>query len=357
MCRNIGHEIEEINIKIDFVDFAWSLAERPDSLRRGIEPSNRPGPNGFVLATPRERTPLPCAPMAAHEPVADIRVDANLVRALLREQCPELAELPLLEVANGWDNAIFRLGDALAVRVPRRRVAAGLIEHEQRWLPALAPSLPLPVPVPVACGRASDRFPFPWSVCRWFEDRSSFDAPPSDLVRAAEELGAFVKALHVPAPADAPINPFRGIDLGERASRFEDSLPKAAARRSLDASAAMATWQSALAAPRWDGPPLWLHGDLHPANVLTHDGRLAAIIDFGDICAGDPATDLAIAWMLFDARSRERFRAAVACDDATWLRAMGWATALAVAYVAHSPEGSPMIPIGVRTLENLRASS
>jgi len=292
--------------------------------------------------------------MPSPEPVADIRVDADLVHALLREQCPELAELPLLEVANGWDNAIFRLGDALCVRVPRRRVAAGLIEHEQRWLPALAASLPLAIPVPVACGRASDRFPFPWSVCRWFEGRSSFDAPPADLGRAAEELGAFVKALHVPAPADAPINPFRGIDLGERASRFDDSLPKAAARRSLDASAAMAAWRRALAAPRWDGPPLWLHGDLHPANVLTHDGRLAAIIDFGDICAGDPATDLAIAWMMFDAPSRARFRAAVACDDATWSRAVGWATALAVAYIAHSPEGSPMIPIGVRTLQNTR---
>lgn len=133
--------------------------------------------------------------MAFHEPVADIRVDADLVRALLGEQYPELAELQLFEVANGWDNAIFRLGDALSVRLPRRRVAAGLIEHEQRWLPALASSLPLPVPVPVACGRASERYPFRWSVCPWFEGRSAFDAPPADLGRAAEELAAFVKAL------------------------------------------------------------------------------------------------------------------------------------------------------------------
>ena len=118
----------------------------------------------------------------------------------------------------------------------------------------------------------------------------------------------------------------------------------------------MAAWNRALAAPRWEDPPLWLHGDLHPANVLTHAGRLAAVIDFGDITAGDPATDLAIAWMLFDAPSRERFRAAVACDDATWVRAVGWATALAVAYIAGSPEGSPMVPIGLRTLENTRGS-
>lgn len=294
--------------------------------------------------------------MAFHEPVADIRVDADLVRALLGEQYPELAELQLFEVANGWDNAIFRLGDALSVRLPRRRVAAGLIEHEQRWLPALASSLPLPVPVPVACGRASERYPFRWSVCPWFEGGSAFDAPPADLGRAAEELAAFVKALHVPAPADYPINPFRGLHLTERTSRFEASLPQAGARRSLDESAAMAAWNRALAVPRWDGPPLWLHGDLHPANVLTHAGRLAAVIDFGDITAGDPATDLAIAWMLFDAPSRERFRAAVACDDATWVRAVGWATALAVAYVAGSPEGSPMVSIGLRTLENTRAS-
>jgi aminoglycoside phosphotransferase (APT) family kinase protein len=270
-------------------------------------------------------------------------------------QYPELAELPLLEVANGWDNAIFRLGDTLSVRLPRRRVAAGLIDREQRWLPALAPSLPLPVPVPVACGRASEKYPFRWSVCPWFEGRSAFDAPPADLVRAAEELAAFVKALHVPAP-DYPTNPSRGPDLVWRTFHFEASLPQAAARRSLDASSATAAWNRALAAPRWEGPPLWLHGDLHPANLITHAGRLAAVIDFGDITAGDPATDLAIAWMLFDAPSRERFRAALEYDDATWVRSVGWATTLALSYIAGSPEGSPMIPIGLRTLENTRES-
>jgi aminoglycoside phosphotransferase (APT) family kinase protein len=289
--------------------------------------------------------------MTLNEPRADLAVNVELARALLREQHPDLANLPLTEVASGWDNTIFRLGNELAMRVPRRRVAASLIEHEQRWLPMLAPALPLPIPAPVAIGRGSDRFPFAWSVCPWFEGRPAFEAPPADQARAADDLGAFVNALHVPAPADAPVNPFRGGHLSDRLPRFEDRLAQAVARHPVDVAGAQAAWDRAVAAPRWDGPRLWLHGDLHPANLLTSDGRLSAVIDFGDLTAGDPATDLAIAWMLFGTASRARFRDAVTRDDATWTRALGWAISLALAFVAGSPAGSPMIAIGLRTLD------
>ena len=295
--------------------------------------------------------------MTLNEPRADLAVNTELARALLREQHPDLADLPIKEIASGWDNTIFRLGAELAMRVPRRREAASLIEHEQRWLPALAPALPLPIPAPVAIGKSSERFPFTWSVCPWFEGRPAFELQPADEAQAADELGAFVNALHEPAPADAPINPFRGGHLSDRLPRFEDRLAQAVARHPIHAAGAQATWDRAVAAPRWDGPRLWLHGDLHPANVLTSGGRLSAVIDFGDLTAGDPATDLAIAWMLFGTASRARFRRAVACDDATWTRALGWAISLALAFVAGSPAGSPMIAIGLRTLDAVQSEA
>jgi aminoglycoside phosphotransferase (APT) family kinase protein len=284
-------------------------------------------------------------------PDADIAVDDELVRRLLHEQYPHLADRTLVEAANGWDNVIFRLGDDLSVRVPRRLVAAGLVANEQRWLPVLAPRLPLPIPVPVHAGRPSDTFPFHWSVCRWFEGASAADDPPADLDRAADDLGAFVSALHVPAPDDAPENPVRGVHLATRAAAVDGRIERLA--RLVDVERTVRLWRELVATPIWPGPPLWLHGDLHPANVVVTEGRLSAVIDFGDITAGDPATDLSIAWMLFGPAERTRFREAIGVDDDTWRRAAGWALSLALAYLDGSPEGSPMIPVGHTTLAAL----
>ena len=214
-------------------------------------------------------------------PAAEINIDAPLVEALLASQCPELAHLRVRLVANGWDNTIARVGDDWLVRLPRRATSAPLVENEQRWLPVLAPSLPLTVPVPWFAGRPSDVFPWHWSVCRWLPGQSAAAAPPNDPVETARTLATFVAALHVPAPADAPVNEFRGVALQQRAAAVEQRV--AAMGAGVDAARVLAVWAELSATPPWPGPPLWLHGDLHPSNMLTLDGRLSAVIDFGDI--------------------------------------------------------------------------
>lgn len=286
--------------------------------------------------------------------------DAALVRALLAHQHPDLAGLEVEPLSAGWDNAVFRVGPRLTARLPRRLEAVPLIAHEQRWLPELAPLLPLPVPLPVRVGMPGLEYPWPWSVCPWFPGEPASARPPVDAARAARELGGFLAALHRPAPAQAPENPFRGVPLARRDGRFRDAVDELARRPDrLDPSTrawAAARWDDLRRTPPWPNPPVWLHGDLHPHNVLVHDGRICSVIDFGDLTSGDPATDLAVAWMLFDAPHREMLReAAGGCDDATWTRSEAWAIALAVAYLEGSPDGSPMLPVARRTLIELGA--
>jgi aminoglycoside phosphotransferase (APT) family kinase protein len=280
-------------------------------------------------------------------PAADIHVDEPLVTALLAAQCPELAALPVRIVGNGWDNTIARVGDDWMVRVPRREAAAALLFNEQTWLPLLAPSLPLPVPVPWFCGVPDDAFPWAWSVCRWLPGRTTAEAPPADPAETARTLAGFIAALHQPAPPDAPLNPFRGVALAERAAAVQARV--AALGDAVDAPRVLRVWAELQATPAWGGPPLWLHGDLHPSNMLTLDGRLSAVIDFGDLCAGDPATDLAVAWMMFPAAERTLFRNLAGVDDNTWRRAGGWALNLSLAYLT-GDDSTSMPAIGRHTL-------
>jgi aminoglycoside phosphotransferase (APT) family kinase protein len=293
-------------------------------------------------------------PPAADMPAAEVDLDPALVRSLLEEQHPDLADLPLTPLAFGWDNAVLRLGDDLVVRLPRRSLAAALVGHEQRWLPSLAPSLPLPVPFPVRVGRPSAAlgYPWSWSVCPWLPGDVAGRRPPDDLADAARVLGAFVRALHVPAPPDAPVNPYRGVPLSARDASLHDWLDRLA--DTLDPAPILARWTRHLETPAWRGAALWLHGDLHPANLLVHDGRLSAVIDFGDLTSGDPAGDLFVAWMLFPPAARAVFRdAAGDVDDDTWDRAEGWALLMALAYLANSADNPLITAIGHRTLAAL----
>jgi aminoglycoside phosphotransferase (APT) family kinase protein len=284
-----------------------------------------------------------------NQPAAEVDIDEPLVRSLLREQMPDLAALPLSQLAFGWDNVIFRLGDDFVVRFPRRAVAAELIDHELRWLPVLAPALPLPVPAPVRAGRASGGYPWAWSVCRWLPGVVAEQATLTDRRRAAVTLGGFVAAMHRPAPPDAPANPVRGIPLRDRAPAVLEHINAIA--DVLDVASVRACWEDLLATPEWPGPPLWLHGDMHPLNVLVDHGEPSAVIDFGDLTAGDPATDLSLAWMMFSPDHRSVFRdAAGDVDDDTWRRARGWALALSVAYIANSADHALLARIGSRTL-------
>lgn len=262
-------------------------------------------------------------------PASEIVIDVARVRALLRAQHPDLAHLPLEEIDSGWDNAIFRLGDCLAVRMPRRSVAATLIAHEQDWLALLAPRLPLPIPAPLRKGVPGEGFPWRWSVVPWLPGEAADLAPPA--ASEAPVLGKFLARLHGPAPADAPRNPFRGVALERRAEAVAERMARLARKTTAITGGIRSLWEAALAAPM-DVAPTWIHGDLHARNVLVDGGRIRGVVDWGDVSSGDRATDLAALWMLFES-PREREVARGACGDvseATWARARGWAIAFAV---------------------------
>lgn len=289
-------------------------------------------------------------------PPAEVVIEPSLVRDLLTQQHPDLAPLPLTPVGNGWDNQLYRLGDDLLVRLPRRSASAPLIEHEWRWLPELARRLPLDVPVPRRRGRPGCGYPWAWTVTSWQQGNTWARRPPDDLGAAARRLGAFLGALHTPAPSDAPPNPYRGIPLAQRSATVQERLTQLGDQ--VDAVALSAIWDSAVRAPGWPGPPLWIHGDLHPSNLVVRGGRLSAVIDFGDLTAGDPATDLAVAWMLFPPPERVVLRRASreqpgGVDDATWARARGWAMALGLVFLGTSQDAPDMGAIGRDTLERV----
>jgi aminoglycoside phosphotransferase (APT) family kinase protein len=285
-------------------------------------------------------------------PAADIEFDAPKVRALLRAQHPDLGHLKLIAAASGWDNAMYRLGPDLALRLPRRLPAAQLIEHEQRWLPLLQQRLPVPIPAPVRCGVPQDWYPWHWSIVPWFDGEAADLAPPD---RAQGELMAsFFNALHVAPPAGAPRNPYRGVPLARRADKFAACLKRLAGEDPLRPRH-LTLWQQALEAPI-DAPDTWIHGDLHPRNVLVSEGRILAIIDWGDIAAGDRAADLAAIWLLLpDPAARET--AIARCHSVsrhTWDRARGWALLFALILLEAGHRGDArMGRIARRTLERL----
>lgn len=284
------------------------------------------------------------------KPAADVSISPALVTALLEEQHPDLAPLVPVQSAEGWDNVLFRLGDELAIRLPRRAAAAMLIEHEQRWLPQLAARLPLAVPVPVRIGVPGRLFAWSWSIVRWLPGTSLLHASLADTVAATAVLEQLFLALHQPAPMDAPTNPWRGVPLAARTQALHGHLQQL--EGIIDRGAVLHLWEQVLSTRPWPGPPLWLHGDLHPGNLLVHAGRLSGLIDFGDLTSGDPATDLSVLWMLPPA-IRANFNAwpGTGADvDALKMRTRGWALALGLAYLAHARDDEAMAALGRRTI-------
>ncbi|MGN6445417.1 aminoglycoside phosphotransferase family protein [Amnibacterium sp.] len=264
-------------------------------------------------------------------------IDEDLARALVAECFPAWSHLPIRQVLpGGWDNRTFRLGDDLAVRLPSAEGYVPAVEKEQRWLPSLAPQLPLPIPAPVAAGRPAAGYPWPWSVNRWLDGRSAAEAQVRDEVLFAQDLAAFLRALRAAdasgGPVAGPHSFFRGGDLHVYEQETRDAIAR------LD-DPALARWSGAVLeralASRWEEPPVWVHGDIADGNLLVADGRLSAVIDFGSSAVGDPACDLVIAWCRFDAGTAAVFRAAVGLDPATWDRAAGWALWKALITVDH----------------------
>ncbi|MEE2039577.1 aminoglycoside phosphotransferase family protein [Nocardiopsis sp. CT-R113] len=294
-------------------------------------------------------------------PAAEVAVTVDLVRSLLREQHPDLAGLPLTLHSSGWDNVILRLGDDLAVRIPRRGSAAALAANEQRWLGPVAARAGVPVPAPVRVGRPGCGYPWPWSVIPWFEGRVAAALPVPERGRLAAPLAAFTARMHVPAPGDAPPNPVRGVPLASRDARVRERLAGAPFPR---ADELLPLWERLSATAVWQGPPVWIHGDLHPANILASTGGapgLAAVLDFGDLTSGDPATDLAVAWMMFDAPGRAAFRAArerlSPVDPATWDRARAWAVSFGSLMASPSTDNPLLAAVGAHTVDQVLSAS
>jgi aminoglycoside phosphotransferase (APT) family kinase protein len=271
----------------------------------------------------------------------ELDVEVELVRRLLAEQFPEWTDLRLEPVLPlGTDNANFRLGDELLVRLPRRPRTSVTLEKERHWLPLLAPHLPLAVPVPVAKGIAGDGYPFAWSVYRWLPGETATVAPVADPLQLARDLAELIAALWRLDPSDGPLpgehNFFRGEPLGARDEAMRSGTAKLA--RELDTDAVTAVWEDALAAPEWQRPPVWIHGDLDARNLLVQDGRLSAVIDWGSAGVGDPACDAMVAWKLLPPDARRVFRAALAIDDGMWRRGRGWAVSQAIGALAYYTE-------------------
>jgi aminoglycoside phosphotransferase (APT) family kinase protein len=271
----------------------------------------------------------------------EVDTGADLVRRLLADQHPQWAGLPIEPVVPmGTDNALYRVGDGLVARLPRRPGSARRLERERRWLPRLAPHLPLEVPTPVAEGGPSDGYPFTWSVYTWLEGQSATPDRVRDAGRLADDLAALVSALQrvdaSSGPPPGPENAWRGVPLSERDEQARASIADLAGE--IDADAVTAAWETALNAPEWGRPPVWFHGDLDSRNLLARDGRLSGVLDWGCAGVGDPACDVMVAWKLFGGGGREAFRSALGVDDAAWARARGWVISQAVIALAYYTE-------------------
>lgn len=266
-----------------------------------------------------------------HADEADINV--GLVRRLVDTQFPRWSGLPLEAVSSaGTDNALFRLGADMVVRLPRLASVAAQVDKEHTWLPRLAPYLSLAAPRPLAKGAPGVGYPWAWSVCTWLEgDLVTLDHI-GDARQLATDLARFVRSLQRIDTTGGPLpgahNFGRGVPLAERDAATREAI--VAAQGLVDSAAVTAAWNAALAAPACAGPPVWIHGDLQSGNLLARGGWLNAVIDFGGLALGDPACDLQVAWNLLNADSRAVFRAALAVDDATWLRGRGWALSVAL---------------------------
>lgn len=265
-------------------------------------------------------------------PLAEVEIDEVLVRTLLRDQHDDLAELSLQLMDASWDNVMFRLGDSYVVRMPRRSLAVPLLLNEQTWLPKLAAQLPLPIPSPLRLGRPGHSYPWCWSILPWLPGSPADECPPHD--DEAHVFGTFLLALHHPAPRNAPANAFRGCPLEERSESLRLRVEQLKGAKVDLPSGVVIAWNEGLAAPVSENPR-WLHGDLHARNVLVDNGRISAIIDWGDITSGDVATDLAGVWSLFDnADARRIALQAYGANVDQIARARAWAVNFGVLLLA-----------------------
>lgn len=284
----------------------------------------------------------------------EIYIDTHVVRRLLAQQFPQWSDLPiqLIESA-GTDNVTYRLGENMAVRLPRIASAAPQIDKEYKWLPQLAPHLPLDIPVPIGKGIPNEEYPWPWTIYKWIDGNNATFERITDLSQAAIQLGHFIFAMQQIDPTNGPLSQ-RGHPLAVYDQETRAALNSL--RDIINVDAAARAWEIALNAPEWQGPPVWIHGDLHPGNLLVKQGQLSAIIDFGITGIGDPACDLMVAWTLLSTETRNLFRASVQVDDATWARGRGWALTFGIVALPYYQKTNPVLAdIARRTINEVLA--
>jgi aminoglycoside phosphotransferase (APT) family kinase protein/RimJ/RimL family protein N-acetyltransferase len=271
-------------------------------------------------------------------------IDEALVHQLIAKQFPTLANLPIKSVPSvGTDNALYRLGSDMLVRLPRIDWAVENVDKEFTWLPKIAPFLPVSIPTPIAKGNPSKEYPYPWSVYRWIEGSNPLMNEVSESL--IQELIAFIQALHKIDLLNGPLCN-RGVPLEQRDAETRDAISRLEGM--IDTQTVITIWEEALKASKWVGPPVWMHGDLSPGNLLVKNGHLSAVIDFGNLGIGDPACDLIIAWNLLPAHMRDVFRYGLGVDKATWERGRGWALSVALIQLPYYKETNPILANNAR---------
>ena len=278
--------------------------------------------------------------------IDEVDTNVSLVRQLLNTQFPQWANLPIEPAHSaGTGNALYRLDDDMVVRLPRIPSAVGQVDKEQKWLPRLAPFLPLNIPVPLAKGKPSDGYPWHWSVYRWIEGEDATTAPINDPRQAATDLAQFIIALQgieaTGGPPPGEHNFYRGVPLAMRDHETREAI--AALHDVFDVSQLTAAWDAAVETPAWNTAPVWIHGDLHAANLLVQKGKLSAVIDFGGLGVGDPACDVMAAWAFLSAENRALFRDVLQVDDATWARGRGWALSFGLIALPYYQTTNPVL--------------
>jgi len=288
-------------------------------------------------------------------PPPEIEITPDLVVNLITEQFPQLAHLKLTFLGEGWDNSMFRLGDQYLVRLPRRKKAVPLLKIEQEWLPKFNIPGKIKLPIPIGIGSPNNNYPWSWSILPWFDGQSAdIDHPNAD---EAIHFANFLKTLHQPAPTNAPTNLYRGVPLSVRAADTEDRMSRLAKNTSVITTKIKRIWTDALETS-FTQNNCWLHGDLHPRNIVVNNGEIQAVIDWGDLTSGDVATDLASCWMIFhQVEVRQQAIEVYAPSPMEAIRAKGWAVFFAVILLDTGLVDNPQhAKIGRQIFKNLQNS-
>ncbi len=284
-------------------------------------------------------------------PEAEVEIDEALVHDLLGSQFPDLADHRCRRLNEGFDNSLWRVGDNLVARLPRREMAVVPLQNELLLLPDVLERVSLHTPLPLRTGQPCDRFAWPWMIATWIDGVPGDELELEHYGHTASTLATFLRQLHAPAPSDAPQNPYRGVPLVDRTTSLEERLPKV--RDHVDIESTIELWHRALDAPAWEGPLLWTHGDFHPGNLVYRDGELVGVVDFGDLGAGDPATDLAGGLLSLPYDALDSFFAAYGIrDDAMLWRTIGWAVLFGVMAASLGRDRPTYLDVGRRGLAN-----